>query len=110
MERKSRQTKLRLYISLLYISGPFFQKVWHTLEKEVGFGRVVNYGELAEMCDNPHTQQAVGQAMKKNPFSIIVPCHRVILSSGKTGNYSGGKKNNMKEWLLRHEGAIEKAC
>ena len=84
--------------------------MWQVLEKEVKFGSVVNYGQLAQMCDNPKGQQAVGQAMKKNPFSIIVPCHRVILTSGQTGNYSGGRKNSMKEWLLHHEGAIEKAC
>ncbi len=71
------------------------------------FGKVVSYGELAQMCENPRAQQAVGQAVRRNPFTIIVPCHRVILASGETGNYSGGRKNHMKSWLLKHEGVVE---
>ncbi len=71
--------------------------------EEVDFGKVVSYSKLAAMCGSPKAQQAVGQAMRKNPIIIIVPCHRVILSSGQQGNYSGGHKNSLKAWLLRHE-------
>jgi methylated-DNA-[protein]-cysteine S-methyltransferase len=41
--------------------------------------------------------------MSSNPFVLIVPCHRVILSSGKFGKYSGGKRDRVKEWLLHFE-------
>lgn len=47
--------------------------------------------------------RAVGSAMRNNPVGIIVPCHRVVRSSG-LGLYHGGKRQTMKKWLLRHEG------
>lgn len=77
--------------------------MWETLADKVQFGMSVSYRELAEMSGSPKAQQAVGTAMKNNPISLIVPCHRVILSSGKTGNYGGGKRNQLKVWLLEHE-------
>ena len=51
--------------------------------------------------------RAVGTAMSNNPISIIVPCHRVIKSDGQLGNYAKGCRNNVKKWLLNHEGALE---
>jgi methylated-DNA-[protein]-cysteine S-methyltransferase len=42
--------------------------------------------------------------MAANPLQILVPCHRVIRSDGSVGQYSKGKKNNVKNWLLEHEG------
>ncbi len=97
---------LKWNVLLLYL-GKFTQKVWQMLAYKVDFGCMVSYGELAEMCSNPKAAQAVGQAMKNNPVMILVPCHRVILSSGSIGNYSGGKRNLVKQWLLKHEGAIK---
>ena len=46
----------------------------------------------------------MGTAMATNPVQIIVPCHRVIRSDGSLGQYSRGKRNNVKLWLLEHEG------
>lgn len=57
------------------------------------------------MCGNARACRAVGMAMRNNQISLIMPCHRVIQSGGKVGNYSGGQKNKIKEWLLKHEGA-----
>jgi methylated-DNA-[protein]-cysteine S-methyltransferase len=66
----------------------------------------VTYGELAELSGRTKSSSiAVGQAMRKNPVMILVPCHRVVPSSGGTGNYAGGKKNEVKVWLLNHESA-----
>lgn len=48
--------------------------------------------------------QAVGSAMAANPLQILVPCHRVIRSDGSVGQYSRGRKNSVKNWLLEHEG------
>lgn len=47
--------------------------------------------------------RAVGTAMKKNPVALMIPCHRVIKSDGKIGEYAGGTKNHVKEWLLEYE-------
>jgi methylated-DNA-[protein]-cysteine S-methyltransferase len=46
----------------------------------------------------------VGQALKRNPLPIILPCHRIVASDGSLGGFSCGV--DIKEWLLRHEGAI----
>ena len=82
--------------------------MWLTLAEQVTFGKTVTYGQLAQLCGNRKAAQAVGQAMRNNPVSIVVPCHRVILSSGNAGNYSGGKKNDLKQLLLQHEGVMLK--
>lgn len=71
---------------------------------DVQFGQVVTYAELGSMSgSSAKASRAVGQAMRNNPVMILVPCHRVILSSGNIGNYGGGKWNDVKAWLLEHE-------
>lgn len=80
----------------------FMCKVWQVLKERVGPGETVSYGELAKLCGNPKAARAVGQAMRTNPFTIVVPCHRVINASGALGNYSSGV--DKKKWLLNHEG------
>lgn len=80
----------------------FICKVWQILKKRVGPGETISYGELAKLCGNQKAARAVGQAMRTNPFSILVPCHRVITGKGQLGNYSAGVEK--KKWLLKHEG------
>ncbi|XP_062594466.1 methylated-DNA--protein-cysteine methyltransferase-like [Saccostrea cucullata] len=89
----------------VYQTGTFTETVWKTLQSKVAFGQVISYGALAMMCGNPRACRAVGLAMKNNQISLIMPCHRVIQSGGKLGNYHGGQKNKIKEWLLQHEHA-----
>ena len=82
----------------------FTQLVWKTLAERVPFGRTVSYAELATLSGGtPRSSRAVGQAMRSNPVLIIVPCHRVVLSSGAVGSFSGGRWNDAKSWLLDHE-------
>ncbi|XP_039526477.1 methylated-DNA--protein-cysteine methyltransferase isoform X2 [Pimephales promelas] len=81
----------------------FQAHVLWTLLKEVGLGETVSYKQLAEMIGNPNAVRAVGSAMKKNPIPLIVPCHRVLRSSGDSGSYMGGKGDDIKVWLLTHE-------
>ncbi|NWH16737.1 MGMT methyltransferase, partial [Grus americana] len=76
------------------------QVLW-TLLRDVKFGEAVSYKQLADLAGNSRAARAVGGAMRSNPIPIIIPCHRVIRSSGQSGNYGGG--NLMKEWLLSHE-------
>jgi len=84
-------------------STEFERKVWKTLAKMVLFGSSCSYAELADLIENPKAARATGTALKKNPIALIIPCHRVIRSNGTAGNYSGGKRNKIKEWLLEYE-------
>ncbi|XP_067672753.1 methylated-DNA--protein-cysteine methyltransferase-like isoform X2 [Haliotis asinina] len=86
--------------------GSFTARVWKTLPEQVGFGQTISYGELAKLCESPRASRAVGMAMATNVIQLIMPCHRVINSNGQLGNYAWGKKNSVKDWLLRYEGAI----
>ena len=83
-------------------SNGFYLKVLKECAK-VGYGKTISYQELATKAKSPKAARAVGTAMATNPISIIVPCHRVVKSDGKTGRYGGGDKT--KEWLLQMESA-----
>ena len=69
---------------------------------QVPKGKVTTYGELAKAVGLKNGQRAIGRIMNKNPFPVIVPCHRVILSSGKIGGYVWGEK--IKSNMLSKEG------
>ena len=81
---------------------PFSQSVLTCLSN-VPYGEIVSYGTLATMCGRPKAARAVGRIMAANPVPIIVPCHRVVGSSGKMTGYSGGDGIKTKEWLLAFE-------
>ncbi|MFE7379411.1 methylated-DNA--[protein]-cysteine S-methyltransferase [Streptomyces zhihengii] len=68
---------------------PFQLRVWEQLRR-IPYGRTRTYGELAEALGNPNASRAVGLANGRNPIGIIVPCHRVIGSSGSLVGYGGG--------------------
>ncbi len=83
----------------------FQQKVWRAM-REIPSGQVVTYGELARRLGT--SARAVGNACRRNPCPIVVPCHRVVSAQG-LGGYDGqteGPLLERKRWLLRHEGAI----
>ncbi|NYT19972.1 MAG: methylated-DNA--[protein]-cysteine S-methyltransferase [Methanosarcinales archaeon] len=70
--------------------GSDFQKsVWNALTK-IPYGTTSSYGEVAEMIGKPKAARAVGLANSLNPIQIIIPCHRVVSSSGKLAGYAGG--------------------
>lgn len=71
---------------------PFQLKVWKAL-CEIPYGRTISYGELARRIGNPAASRAVGLANGANPLPIVIPCHRVIGSSGKLTGYGGGMSN-----------------
>ncbi len=68
---------------------PFQKNVWEAL-LAIPFGETRNYGQLAKQLGNPRATRAVGAANGRNPLSIVVPCHRVIGSSGKLTGFAGG--------------------
>lgn len=85
----------------LDIRGTTFQtKVWQQL-LTIPYGVTASYAQIAHRIGNTNGVRAVGMANSKNPISIIVPCHRVIGSSGKLVGYAGGL--DKKEWLLKLE-------
>ena len=79
---------------------PFMRRVWAELVK-VPYGATSTYGEIAERIGNPGGSRAVGLANNRNPIAIIIPCHRIIGSSGKLVGYAGGVE--LKERLLALE-------
>jgi methylated-DNA-[protein]-cysteine S-methyltransferase len=67
----------------------------------IPYGSTLSYGGVAHAVDSG--PRAIGQACRRNPLPIIVPCHRVTASGGAIGYYSGGKGVETKTWLLHHE-------
>ena len=69
---------------------------------QVPKGKVTSYGDLAKAVGLENGQRAIGMIMKKNPFPVIVPCHRVVKSDGKIGGYVYGER--VKSYMLLKEG------
>jgi methylated-DNA-[protein]-cysteine S-methyltransferase len=91
----------------LAAEGTEFQRlVWRALAA-IPFGVTSSYGEIARAIGRPSASRAVGAANGRNPISIIVPCHRVIGTSGALTGYAGGMA--AKQWLLAHEGGEQRA-
>ena len=90
----------------LDMQGTAFQcRVWEALT-QIAAGETLTYGELAARLHSG--ARAVGNACRHNPVSVIVPCHRVVSSTG-IGGYSGrtdGREIDRKQWLLGHEGIV----
>jgi len=78
------------------------EKVWQ-LMKKIPRGRVTTYGMIGRKL-RTKAYRAVGQACKKNPYAPHVPCHRIVESNGKVGNYSGRGGVARKIELLKKEG------
>ena len=78
-----------------------------TAAASVPAGQVVSYGEIARRIGQPRGSRAVGQALRRNPVPIVIPCHRVVAAGGKIGGYTGGLA--IKRKLLRIEGAVAAA-
>lgn len=75
----------------LHLKGTDFQlKVWETLLK-IPMGELSSYGIIANKIRNPNSSRAVGTAIGRNPVAFLIPCHRVIQSSGILGNYMWGE-------------------
>ena len=81
----------------------FYQSVWRALEK-IAYGKTTNYSALARLIGNPDAVRAVGLANGKNPFPIVIPCHRVIGKDQSLTGYAFGLP--VKKWLLEHEGVF----
>jgi methylated-DNA-[protein]-cysteine S-methyltransferase len=82
-----------------------FQSRVYDIVMAIPYGCVRSYKEIAEKIGCPNSARCVGRAMAANPYPIIVPCHRVLGSSGKLTGYSAPGGIESKKWLLAMEGA-----
>ncbi|MCC3358669.1 methylated-DNA--[protein]-cysteine S-methyltransferase [Bacillus sp. REN16] len=87
-----------------YSGTAFQEQVWNEL-LNIPYGETRCYADIANAIDNPKAVRAVGQANRKNPIPIVVPCHRVI---GKDKSLTGytGTRTDLKEKLLELEGVL----
>ena len=84
---------------------PFQVKVWKYL-KTIPKGQTRTYKEVAKAIKRPLSYRAVANAIAKNPYSPLIPCHRVIKSDGSVGGYSGKGGVKTKVKLLKSEGIL----
>ncbi|MEU7859777.1 methylated-DNA--[protein]-cysteine S-methyltransferase [Nonomuraea sp. NPDC049141] len=93
-------------LPMVFAGTPFQQRVWAAL-RDIPYGETITYGELADRIGQPTAARAVGLANGKNPIGIIVPCHRVIGSTGNLTGYGGGLAT--KQYLLGFEEGVSGA-
>ncbi len=90
--------------TILNINGTEFQfKVWDKL-LNIPYGKLSTYSKIAEEINSPNSQRAVGTAIGSNPIAYLIPCHRIIQSSGKIGGYKWGQ--NKKIQIINNETKI----
>ena len=85
--------------------SPFQKKVFKASMK-IPYGAVESYGSLAKKAGCPRGSRAVGGALARNPFPLVVPCHRVIRKDGSLGGFSAGGGLELKKKLLKLEGQV----
>jgi methylated-DNA-[protein]-cysteine S-methyltransferase len=93
-------TRRSFDLPLAASGGDFQQRVW-ALIRAIPYGETRSYADLAAELGDRRLAQEVGQAVGRNPLSVIVPCHRVVGSRGQLTGYAGGLKR--KQFLLRLE-------
>ena len=85
---------------------PDFHRRVYAAARRIPPGRTATYGELAAQLGLPGAARAVGQALGRNPFTLIVPCHRVLAAGGRSGGFSAHGGVTTKLRLLEIEGAL----
>lgn len=83
-----------------------FQRLVLKETKLIQPGSVSSYGEIAERVGRPQGARAVGQALRRNPMPMVIPCHRIIGSDGSMTGFGGPSGIERKRALLRHEGYL----
>ena len=93
--------ELHLFETPIYsVGSPFQKSVWNALVR-IPYGETRSYAEQAISIGKPSAYRAVANANGANQLAIVIPCHRIINSSGMLGGYGGGLSR--KAWLLHHE-------
>jgi len=102
LERYFIDGGFRFSLPLAAVGTPFQRRVWEEIGR-IPPGETLTYGELARRVGS--SARAVGNACRRNPLPIVVPCHRVVSATGP-GGYAGdrgGRLAGIKRWLLEHE-------
>lgn len=87
-------------VQLATAGSPFQERIWSAL-REIPYGQTASYGQLARKLGSEGSARAAGMACGRNPIAIVVPCHRVVGTSGSLTGYAGGIER--KRALLAHE-------
>ena len=98
--------RFKFDLPLLIKGSEYQQKIWQIM-RQIPSGETLTYGEVAEQISS--APRAVGGACGKNPFSIIIPCHRIIAANRQLGGFNSGHiffNLGIKKWLLAHEGIM----
>jgi len=96
------------YVNLdMRLVSPFYQRVYEVTRK-IPPGVTVTYGDIAIRIGSPGAARAVGQALGRNPFAIVVPCHRVVAANGNMCGFSAHGGTATKLRLLTIEGALDR--
>jgi len=100
LEEYFRGERQSFDLPLAPVGTPFQMAVWEAL-RTIPYGETRSYGQIAAAIGNPKGSRAVGMACNRNPIWIVIPCHRVVGSTGKLTGYEGGL--DMKRSLLELE-------
>ena len=92
-------------IPLDFDGVPDFPRRVYALARSIPPGETLTYGEVARKLGDPRRAREVGQALARNPFPIVVPCHRVLAARGRSGGFSAPGGVSTKLRLLEIEGA-----
>ena len=93
------------FITLDMDGVPDFHRRVYDVARTIRPGATLSYGDIAARLGDPGSARAVGQALGRNPFVLVVPCHRVVAARGKTGGFSANGGTATKLTLLAIEGA-----
>ena len=93
------------FVELDFERVPAFHRRVYEVARTIPAGTTVTYGEVAARLGEPGAARAVGQALGRNPFAIVVPCHRVLAAGGRLGGFSARGGVATKRRLLSIEGA-----
>jgi len=93
------------FITLDMDGVPDFHRRVYGVARTIQPGSTMTYGDIAARLGDPGAARAVGQALGRNPFVLVVPCHRVLAARGKTGGFSATGGTSTKLTLLAIEGA-----
>ena len=95
------------FVALDMAAVPAFERRVYEIARTIPPGKTMTYGEIARRLGEDGDARDVGQAMGRNPFPIVVPCHRVLAAGGKSGGFSapGGVETKLR--LLTIEGAVK---
>lgn len=98
------KSRHKFELTLDFTDVPEFQMKVLLFTKEIRWGEVLSYQEVAWRIDRPNAVRAVANSLAHNPLLLLVPCHRVIGSDRKMHGFASPNGINTKVWLLQHEG------